>query len=137
ADARRKEPTPEDPGDRWQEPARNSLLIDDLDLERASLDADHAFQPCQQLLHNEGLLRSLNLRDVVVHAGASAGERLVVVECPEDSDGNQAGHRLAFDPDVVIPHVDARRPTKPGRPLRRVRINLVLAWFSLLHNLLV
>src|SRR5207253_9225079 len=90
ADVRPKEPTPQDPGDGGQEPARIALLIEDLDLKSASLDADHAFQPCQQLLHNEGLLRSVNLRDVVVHADASAGETLVLVECPETSDGNQA-----------------------------------------------
>src|SRR5260370_24227837 len=112
-----------------------SLLIKDFDLEGANRAADYAFQAGQELLHNEGLLRGLNLWDVVVHAGAGAFERLVVVESPEDYDRNHTGHRLALDLNVVIPHMDAGRTRKPGGPLRRGRFDLVGALLTFLHHL--
>ena len=106
-DVRAKQPAPQYPGDGRQEPPRISLLIENFDFDGAGPDSDQTFQPCQELLHNERFLRSLDFRNVVVHTGARARERLVVVKGPDDSDGNHAGHRLAIDLNVVIPHVDA------------------------------
>src|ERR1035441_4147453 len=113
-----------------------SIRLEHLVLDGAGLDADHAFQPRQQLLHNEGFLRSLKLWDVVIDTGAGAFERLVVVKCPDDGYGDQSRHRLALDPDVVIAHVDAGRPAKPGWPLRGWLVDLVRALLALLHHLI-
>ncbi len=105
ADVGTQQPAPEDPGDRRQITAAIAFLVENLDLEGAGGNPDDAFHPRQQLLDDEGFARRLHFRDVKVHAGASALQRLVVVEHPENDHRNQAGHRLAVDGDVFV---DAR-----------------------------
>ena len=134
ANIRAKKPAPQDPGDRRQEPSRISLFVEDFDFERAWLDSDQALQPCQELLHNERFLRGLNLRNVIVDAGAGAGERPVVVERPEERDGDHAGHRFAIDRHMVKSNVDPRRPNKPDRPLCRRPVDLVRPRLAFLHD---
>ena len=117
-------------------PARVPLLIEHLDLEGAGLDADDAFQPAQELLHDQRFLRGLQLRDVEVHAGARTPERIEVIGDPEHCDGDQTRRGLAVHQHVVVAHMKAGRPHKADRPLRRRLIDLVGALASFLGHLI-
>ena len=125
---------PQNPGDCRQKAACISFLVENLDFERAGLNSNERFDPCQQLLDDERLLRRLYLWDVVVNPGAETPESFVIVQRPEHRDGDDAGHGFAIVCNVVKSYVNRRRPHKSRGPLRGRPIDLIRARLAFLHD---